>query len=662
MKRKIILGTALALSLLTLSTSGTHAQGASYSSPLLQISQPLIDTGGTELLQELSGNHILKNKVGSKGLLGLKLPSVESSANPEVERLAPIETNLQIGPSQETPSPGNDQGAYEEKYYEGRWESSDYSASSHTSTLGPNLIENPSVEIAGAGGLPSAWLKGGYGANTRNLIYPAGGFSGKALQVSVTAYSSGDAKWFFKDVALSPGKTYRFSDFYKSNTESYITARFALSNGAYSYIDLGILSASSDFKQASVEFTAPVNAETITIFHLIKAAGALTTDEFELREVKEAADGNLVDNGSLEAADGSRPVRWQSGGWGSNTRSFVYPVAGVGGSKAARMAISSYTSGDAKWFFEPMAVSAGVYSYAVDYTSNIGGYLTARFEHQSGAISYRDLAILPPASSFKRASVDFFVPENIKNLTIFHLINKTGQMTVDNSSLIFKSAPKGVFKTGGVSLAFDDAWLSQYDNALPLLDASGFKATFYIATRQLADYGFPGYMSINQIKEVAARGHEMGAHTRTHRALTSLTASEQEFEIVGSRDDLLAMNVGSISTFAYPFGAYNATTLSIVRDNFAAARSSIGGAVQSTSPRSELPRMSVEVDTSFAEVKAKIDQAMAKKEWLILVFHQVNNSSDRYTVSPSTLSQIINYLANNDIPVVTVAEGAAGMN
>jgi hypothetical protein len=80
--------------------------------------------------------------------------------------------------------------------------------SAAATTLGPNLIANPSVETDGGSGVPSGWFKGGYGTNTRSLTYPAtpAQDGSKALKAQITAYTSGDAKWFPADVTVTPGR------------------------------------------------------------------------------------------------------------------------------------------------------------------------------------------------------------------------------------------------------------------------------------------------------------------------------------------------------------------------------------------------------------------------------------------------------------------------
>lgn len=570
----------------------------------------------------------------------------ESSANPEVERLTPIlETLSPSRPSVESGFKTN-------------------TSAPATQSLGPNLILNPSVEVVGSGGVPANWFKGGYGANTRSLIYPVTGHaSPKGVRVTISNYTSGDAKWYFTDVAVTPGKVYQFSDYYVGNAPSIATARFLMTNGTYTYQNIASRGPAAGYTNLTAQFTAPANSVSVTIFHLIKQVGTLTTDSFSLNEVTQSPSDNLVANPDFESGATGQPTSWNKGGWGTNTRVFTYPATGMGGSRAGRVAISSYTSGDAKWYFNPVTVSRGIYTYETSYISNITSYLTVRYQNQDDSYTYKDIATLNPSGTFGRVAVDLWVPEGVKNLTVFHVIKNVGELTMDDVVLKFKSAATGIFTTGAVSLSFDDGWLSQYQNAIPKMNAAGLKGTFYIVTEQMADDNFPGYMSEAQVKEVYEAGHEIGAHTRTHPVLSSLSPSEQEEEIRGSREDLLAMNVGPILSFAYPLGSYTATTVQIVKDaDFESARSTIGGDnVTPVWDEYQLPRFSVEVNTTFDQVKQQIDSALAKKEWIILVFHQINNGSDRYTVSPVIFNQIVDYLTQTNAQVIKISEGMASM-
>ena len=64
-------------------------------------------------------------------------------------------------------------------------------------------------------------------------------------------------------------------------------------------------------------------------------------------------------------------------------------------------------------------------------------------------------------------------------------------------------------KRAAVSLTFDDARPSQLDAGVPMLDAYGFKATFYIATARAQE-------RLSEWKDVLATGHEIGNHSMRH--------------------------------------------------------------------------------------------------------------------------------------------------
>lgn len=69
-------------------------------------------------------------------------------------------------------------------------------------------------------------------------------------------------------------------------------------------------------------------------------------------------------------------------------------------------------------------------------------------------------------------------------------------------------------KKAAVVITYDDAIDQHLDNAVPLLDSLGLKATFYIT-------GFSASMQsrLNDWKKIAVNGHELGNHTMYHPCL-----------------------------------------------------------------------------------------------------------------------------------------------
>lgn len=175
---------------------------------------------------------------------------------------------------------------------------------------------------------------------------------------------------------------------------------------------------------------------------------------------------NLIPNASLETGTGS-PDNWTRGVWGTNTATFAYPVAGTDGVRAALVSMSAWTNGDAKWYFSDVAVTPGqTYTFADKYKSTTASTLTAQYTDLSGAVSFVDIiSNLPPSADWITASQTITVPANATKVTIFHLINSVGTLSIDAAELrlsasVVSSGPldANAFPTGLVSLTFDDGW------------------------------------------------------------------------------------------------------------------------------------------------------------------------------------------------------------
>jgi peptidoglycan/xylan/chitin deacetylase (PgdA/CDA1 family) len=165
----------------------------------------------------------------------------------------------------------------------------DFSLTANTTTTTPpttgNLITNPSVETANANNSanPDSWATDSWGTNTPTYSYLSTGHTdSRSVQVSMTKYTSGDAKWDFAPVAVQSGTNYSFSDYYESTVATDVVAQFDDGAGNYTYLDLGAAATSATWKQYAATITVPTGAKNVTIFHLIAAVGSLTTDDFSL--------------------------------------------------------------------------------------------------------------------------------------------------------------------------------------------------------------------------------------------------------------------------------------------------------------------------------------------------------------------------------------------
>jgi peptidoglycan/xylan/chitin deacetylase (PgdA/CDA1 family)/glycosyltransferase involved in cell wall biosynthesis len=128
-----------------------------------------------------------------------------------------------------------------------------------------------------------------------------------------------------------------------------------------------------------------------------------------------------------------------------------------------------------------------------------------------------------------------------------------------------------------ILLTFDDGYADIADYALPVLRRHGFSAAVYIVTGQLGGTnawdevqggGTHRLMTVEQIRYWAAQGIEFGAHSRTHRDLTKLSAAELAAEISGSKNDLASLLGSPVLSFAYPYGELSEAVSDFARGEY----------------------------------------------------------------------------------------------
>jgi peptidoglycan/xylan/chitin deacetylase (PgdA/CDA1 family) len=134
-------------------------------------------------------------------------------------------------------------------------------------------------------------------------------------------------------------------------------------------------------------------------------------------------------------------------------------------------------------------------------------------------------------------------------------------------------ADGGAPEPGLAAVTFDDGMRNNHSVALPILSEYGIRATVYVTIGFMGTVspwvgaGGDGVMlSEPELRELAAAGWEIGAHTMTHPDMSMLDYEACLAEIVDSREALERMTGASVRTFAYPFGRYGPAALAAARD------------------------------------------------------------------------------------------------
>jgi peptidoglycan/xylan/chitin deacetylase (PgdA/CDA1 family) len=166
-------------------------------------------------------------------------------------------------------------------------------------------------------------------------------------------------------------------------------------------------------------------------------------------------------------------------------------------------------------------------------------------------------------------------------------------------------------------LTFDDGYRSVYDEAFPVLREAGMTATVFLTVGRRGDAGerLPALegramLAWSEIREMQRAGFAIGAHTRTHRDLTRLAASEIDDEMRGSKQAIEDRLGTAVSCFAYPFGRHDVRSRALARALFGCACSDALGLVTRRSDPWALER----VETFYLRGDRRF--AIALTRWL----------------------------------------------
>jgi hypothetical protein len=233
-----------------------------------------------------------------------------------------------------------------------------------------------------------------------------------------------------------------------------------------------------------------------------------------------------------------------------------------------------------------------------------------------------------------------------------------------------------------VSITFDNQWANQM-TAAASLKRHGMAGTFYVISGWI---GLPGFMTLNDLRQLAADGNEIGGKTVNNPKLPTLSDAEAMREICQGRN-VLASYGFQVTNFAYPHAEYNAATEQAARAcGFATARG-VGDLVENVPDGCTAPDCPYaesippadpfairtpsdgEVSTTLAELQYPVTNAVANGGGLLAFsFHQICETSTpgcdpTYSVTPAFFDSFLDWLATqqaNGVQVKTVQQALGG--
>lgn len=224
-----------------------------------------------------------------------------------------------------------------------------------------------------------------------------------------------------------------------------------------------------------------------------------------------------------------------------------------------------------------------------------------------------------------------------------------------------------------VVLTYDDALNVHLDNVVPALDAAGMRGTFYVPGNALALVE-----RMDEWREIARNGHELGNHTLFHpcdgslpgrdwvsedQDLSTYSFSQLTEEIRIANVFLKAIDGKDQRTFAYTCGdkvAEDSSFVEAISGWFTAARD----VVYRIEKQDEINRMDigsfVVMNHSGEELIAQVEKVREEGGLLVFLLHGVGGEHNM-NVSLEAHNKLVEYLQTHEdeiwvAPLVEVAE------
>jgi peptidoglycan/xylan/chitin deacetylase (PgdA/CDA1 family) len=161
----------------------------------------------------------------------------------------------------------------------------------------PNLLTNPSLELAAGGVVPDCWELAGWGTNTASALRTPDAHSGGfAEQVGLSAVTDGDQKLIVKRdggpcaPAVTAGDSYNLSAWYRASAAAFFVVYLRDPTGSWRrWWTSPYLPVSPAWAQASwTTPPLPSDATAASIGLAIDAPGTLTTDDYYFGDAADA--------------------------------------------------------------------------------------------------------------------------------------------------------------------------------------------------------------------------------------------------------------------------------------------------------------------------------------------------------------------------------------
>ena len=209
------------------------------------------------------------------------------------------------------------------------------------------------------------------------------------------------------------------------------------------------------------------------------------------------------------------------------------------------------------------------------------------------------------------------------------------------------------------SITFDDFPKNAWTQGGPVLARHGIRGTYYTAG------GFCGrtlngthFYDAEDLKALAAAGHEVGCHGFDHQPTPMLSNEELAADAQRNAEFLKPFLKGEAPvSYAYPYGRVSPRTKRFYASRFTSLRGTHGGINIGSVDLAQLNVISLEMGQWDQDgIDAAIRQVVRSNGWLILITHDVSEAPSRFGSTPGMLDWALERVVAAKIDVLPVRE------
>jgi peptidoglycan/xylan/chitin deacetylase (PgdA/CDA1 family) len=165
--------------------------------------------------------------------------------------------------------------------------------------------------------------------------------------------------------------------------------------------------------------------------------------------------------------------------------------------------------------------------------------------------------------------------------------------------------------------------------------------------------------SAHDIQALLTRGHEIGCHTYSHLAVSTLSRRELAGDIDRNRAALDGICAGLVPrNFAFPYGDVSFGAKRYLEHRFDSCRSTRHGLNVGTIDLGALRSWPLEnASINRARIMKLVDEAARRRGWLIFNSHGVAKMPGRFEITPDLFAFAVAAAKSAGCWAVTIAEG-----